>query len=124
MPGKKTDFWGVDRLWLAKIAMPAIRRGLIPVKTLSAPSDYMELVLVLPPQQEGFMSRFVVRFLKDVLGENGREAEICQGSLQIDASDEVDATERAKRKFCETQALRHWSLHADRIQVSASDSQS
>ena len=86
------------------------RRGLIPVKTISAPTDNMELVLVLPPQQEGLMSRFVVRFLKDVLGENGREAEICQGSLEIDASDKVDATERAKRKFCETQALRHWSL--------------
>jgi hypothetical protein len=101
--------------------MPAIRRGLIPVKTISAPTDNMELVLVLPPQQEGLMSRFVVRFLKDVLGENGREAEICQGSLEIDASDKVDATERAKRKFCETQALRHWSLHADRIQVTEAD---
>ena len=101
--------------------MPAIRCGLIPIKTISAPTDYMELVLVLPPQQEGLMSRFVVRFLKDVLGENGWEAEICQGSLEIDASDEVDATERAKTKFCETQALRHWSLHADRIQVKEAD---
>jgi hypothetical protein len=81
----------------------------------------MELALVLPPQQEGFMSRFVVKFMKDVLGENGREAEICQGLLEIDASDKVDAAERAKRKFCETQALRHWSLHADRIQVSQAD---
>jgi hypothetical protein len=81
----------------------------------------MDPVLVLVPQQEGFMSRFVVRFLKDVLGENGREAEVCQGLLEIDASDRVDATERAKRKFCETQALRHWSLHADRIQVSEAD---
>jgi hypothetical protein len=103
------------------MAMPAIRRGLIPVKTISAPADNMTLVLVLPPQQEGLMSRFVVRFLKDVLGENGREAEICQGSLEIDASDKVDATERAKRKFCEAQALRHWSLHADRIQVTEAD---
>ena len=67
------------------------------------------------------MSRFVVRFMKEVLGENGREAEVCQGSLEIDASDKVDATERAKRKFCETQALRHWSLHADRIQVRQAD---
>ena len=67
------------------------------------------------------MSRFVVRFMKDVLGENGREAEVCQGSLEIDASNEGQATELAKRKFCETQALRHWSLHADRIQVSEAD---
>jgi len=34
------------------------------------------------------MSRFVVRFMKNVLGENGREAEVCQGSLEIDASNE------------------------------------
>ena len=63
------------------------------------------------------MSRFVVRFMKDVLGENGRQAEICQHSLEVDASSEGQATELAKQRFCEAQALRHWSLHADRIQV-------
>jgi hypothetical protein len=67
------------------------------------------------------MSRFVVSFMKDVLGENGRESEICQRSLEIDASNEGQATELAKRKFCETEALRHWSLHADRIQVKQAD---
>jgi hypothetical protein len=67
------------------------------------------------------MSRFVVKFMKDVLGENGRETEICQDTLEIDASSEDQATELAKTKFCETQALRHWSLHADRIRVSAAD---
>lgn len=67
------------------------------------------------------MSRFVVRFMKDVLGENGRETEICQCSLEVDAEDEGDATELAKKKFCETEALRHWSLHADRIQVKQAD---
>jgi hypothetical protein len=67
------------------------------------------------------MSRFVVRFMKDVLGENGRAAEICQGSLEIDADNEGDAKELAKRKFCENQSLCDWSLHADRIQVKAAD---
>ena len=67
------------------------------------------------------MSRFVVRFMKDVLGENGRESEICQSSLEVDASNEGHATELAKQKFCEAQALRHWSLHADRIQVKQAD---
>jgi hypothetical protein len=63
------------------------------------------------------MSRFVVRFMKDVLGNNGREIEICQRSLEVDASTEGQATELAKKKFCETEALCDWSLHADRIQV-------
>ena len=67
------------------------------------------------------MSRFVVRFLKDVLGENGRETEICQRSLEVDASSESHATELAKAKFCEAEALREWSLHADRIHVRQAD---
>jgi hypothetical protein len=67
------------------------------------------------------MSRFVVHFMKDVLGENGREAEVCQGSMEIDAATEGDARELAKQMFCKTQSLCDWSLHADRIQVKAAD---
>jgi hypothetical protein len=67
------------------------------------------------------MSRYVVHFMKDVLGYNGRECEVCQGSLEIDAPTEGLATELAKQKFCETQALCDWSLHADRIKVSVAD---
>jgi hypothetical protein len=67
------------------------------------------------------MSRFVVRFMKDVLGENGREIEICQRSLEVDASNEGQATELAKQKFCEKETLCEWSLHADRIQIRQAD---
>jgi hypothetical protein len=64
------------------------------------------------------MSYFVVSFMKDVLGGNGRQIEICQRKLEVHASDESAATELAKRKFCETERLCEWSLHADRIQIS------
>jgi hypothetical protein len=67
------------------------------------------------------MSRFVVRFMKDVLGENGHEIEICQRALEVDASNEGQATELAKKKFCEKEALCEWSLHADRIQIREAD---
>jgi hypothetical protein len=67
------------------------------------------------------MSRFVVQFMKDVLGGNGREREVCQGALEIDASTEGQATEIAKLKFCEQQALCDWSLHADRIRIDAAE---
>jgi hypothetical protein len=67
------------------------------------------------------MSRFVVRFMKDVLGENGRQSEICQCTMEVDASNEGHATELAKQKFCETEALCDWSLHADRIQIRQAD---
>jgi hypothetical protein len=81
------------------------------------------LILLPLARQEGSMSRYVVRFMKDVLGENGREREICQNSLEVDASDEGQATELAKKKFCETEALWlcDWSLHADRIQIRQGD---
>jgi len=36
-------------------------------------------------------------------------------------SDLFQARERAKARFCEDQALHHWSLHADRIQVRPAD---
>ncbi len=67
------------------------------------------------------MSRFIVRFMKDVLGENGRQAEICQSTMEIDAASEGHAAELAKQKFCEAQSLCDWSLHADRIQVKQTD---
>jgi hypothetical protein len=59
--------------------------------------------------------------MKDVLGENGHELEVCQGTLEIDALNEGDATELAKQKFCETQSLCDWSLHADRIHVTTAE---
>jgi hypothetical protein len=67
------------------------------------------------------MSHFVISFMKDVLGGNGREIEVCQSTLEIDASDVSQATELAKRKFCEAQRLCDWSLHADRINIKAAD---
>ena len=53
------------------------------------------------------MSTYVVKFMKDVLGQYGRQIEVCQGTLEIDASDENEARERAKAKFCKDQALHH-----------------
>jgi hypothetical protein len=64
------------------------------------------------------MSYFVVSFMKDVLGGNGRHIEICQRILEVDASDEGAATELAKRQFCQSERLCEWSLRADRIAIS------
>ena len=59
------------------------------------------------------MSHFVVSFMKDVLGDNGRQVEICQRTVEIDAV----ATELAKQRFCKAERLCEWSLHADRVQI-------
>ena len=38
------------------------------------------------------MSHFVVSFMKDVLGDNGRQVEICQRTVEIDASSAIGET--------------------------------
>lgn len=63
------------------------------------------------------MARYVARFMKDVLGENGHEAEICQRSIEIEAQSRAHAAELAKIKFCETEQVKDWILHADRVSV-------
>ena len=63
------------------------------------------------------MARYIARFMKDVLGENGHEAEICQRSLEIEAPNLGDAAELAKMRFCETENVKDWSLHADRVHL-------
>jgi hypothetical protein len=63
------------------------------------------------------MARYVARFMKNVLGENGHEAEICQRLIEIEAPSVIDATELAKMKFCETERVGDWLLHADRVHL-------
>jgi hypothetical protein len=61
------------------------------------------------------MSRYIARFMKDVLGANGHEAEICQRSLEIEAGNIPLAADLAKLRFCEAENVKDWSLHADRV---------
>jgi hypothetical protein len=63
------------------------------------------------------MARYIARFMKNVLGENGHEAEICQCSMEIEAPSRGDAAELAKIKFCKTENFGNWMLHADRVQI-------
>jgi hypothetical protein len=67
------------------------------------------------------MTRYVVEFFKEVMGDNGHQAEVCQGKLEIDAANRLDAAEHAKREFCEQRRLADWSLHADRVTVAETD---
>ena len=63
------------------------------------------------------MAHYVARFMKNVLGGNGHEAEICQRLIEIEAQSLGDATELAKIRFCESENVRDWVLHADRVQI-------
>jgi hypothetical protein len=71
--------------------------------------------------QETGMTRYIARFMKGVLGENGHESEICQRSVEIEASNKEHAAELAKIKFCESENVKNWSLHADRVHIMESE---
>jgi hypothetical protein len=94
---------------------------LISIKAIASTIVLESLVTAVRSKQEGIMSRYVIRFMKDVLGENGRQTEVCQSSMEIDANNKIDATELAKKNFCGMQNLADWSLHADRIQIVDAD---
>lgn len=67
------------------------------------------------------MARYIARFMKNVLGENGHEAEICQCSMEIEARSRDAAAELAKIKFCETERVGNWMLHADCVQIAEAE---
>lgn len=67
------------------------------------------------------MARYVVRFLKNVLGDNGCEAEICQRSLEVEAANRAHAAEVAKLRFSEAENVKDWLLHADRVQITEAE---
>jgi hypothetical protein len=59
--------------------------------------------------------------MKDVTGENGRAAEICQRSIDIDAGNKGSAANLAIAMFCDAEKVKDWSLHADRVHVIEAD---
>jgi hypothetical protein len=67
------------------------------------------------------MPRFIVRFMKDVLGENGQMCEVCQTSVELEARTDREAEQKAKEKFCKIHTTHDWSLHADRLKVDPGD---
>jgi hypothetical protein len=67
--------------------------------------------------EEPGMACYVARFMKNVLGENGHEAEICQRSVEIEAPNRGRAVEMAKMKFCEAENVNDWALRADRCRI-------
>jgi len=63
------------------------------------------------------MSRFQVRFYKEVTSDTGQDVDACQASFDIDASDEHSAVERAKRRFCKQRQISNWTVNADRVEI-------
>ena len=67
------------------------------------------------------MVRYVVKFFKRLVNDEGREFETCQGTVETLAADEPQAAAMAKQRFCEAGSLSDWSIHADRFEVVEAD---
>ncbi|GGI29636.1 hypothetical protein [Bradyrhizobium guangdongense] len=67
------------------------------------------------------MTRFIVRFMKEVLGERGQSSEVCQTAVELDARNAEEAEQKAKDRFCRMHGTEEWSLHADHIKVDPAD---
>ena len=67
------------------------------------------------------MKRYVVRFLKDVVGGDMREHDVCQSWFEVEADDEAAAARIAEQRFCEAQNIADWRFHADRVEVVESE---
>jgi hypothetical protein len=71
--------------------------------------------------KEPRVTRYLVKFFKKVVGENGHESEACQGTFEVSACNADGAAEHGKRAFCEREQLAHWSFHADRVTVAETE---
>ena len=63
------------------------------------------------------MARYLVEFFKLVSGDNGREADVVQGTFEVEAEDETAAAESAALRFAAQHGTEDWLTHADRVQV-------
>ena len=67
------------------------------------------------------MSFFVVRFLKNVIGDGGQTSEACQGAFDADTPSKDEAARLAMEKFSAQYDTLDWTLYADRMEVKPAD---
>jgi len=72
-------------------------------------------------QRKSPTSRFIGRFYKQILGDNGRVDDVCQCTVELDAVNKDQAEAAAKEQFCGMHGVKDWTLHADRLEVTPAD---
>ena len=63
------------------------------------------------------MSHFKFRFLKLVSNSSGHERQICQREVDVEAQNPEEARALAEEKFCASEGVRHWHMHADTVEM-------
>lgn len=61
--------------------------------------------------------RYLVRFIKTIADDYGREHETPQGWIEVFAASEAEALEQAKAEFCRQGRMQDWSTRADRYEI-------
>ena len=67
------------------------------------------------------MPRYVVKFVKQVVSDQGQNVRAVQRSIEVDAANRKMAATSAQRLFCEQECVGDWTLHADEVIVSEAD---
>ncbi|MHA1560179.1 MAG: hypothetical protein ACTSWI_05845 [Alphaproteobacteria bacterium] len=65
------------------------------------------------------MSRFHVRFFKEVTSDTGQDVDAVQATFDVSAVDETAAIVAAKEAFCRERGIRDWHVNAERIEIAA-----
>jgi hypothetical protein len=67
------------------------------------------------------MPRYVVKFVKQMVSDQGQNFSSVQSSIEVDAANRNTAATSAQRLFCEQEHVGDWTLHADEVIVSEAD---
>jgi hypothetical protein len=67
------------------------------------------------------MPRYVARFFKKTLSDNGHEYRSLQRSFDVNARTRAEAEELAKRRLCELEHIKSWADHSDECVVEEAD---
>ena len=63
------------------------------------------------------MSRYEVRFIKNICDATGHDHRVCQRVVGVEAGDADSAIVKAKDVFCLLERVRSWTIHADAFEV-------
>ena len=63
------------------------------------------------------MSRYEVRFIKNISDATGHDHRVCQRVVGVEAGDADSAVVKAKDLFCRLERVGSWTSHADAFEL-------
>jgi 1,2-phenylacetyl-CoA epoxidase PaaB subunit len=63
------------------------------------------------------MSRYEVRFIKNISDATGHDHRVCQRVVGVEAGDAGSAISKAQDLFCRLERVGSWTVHADAFEL-------